>query len=73
VAVAFVVRRPGHYVTADDLMAFCRGSLAGFKVPWAIELVDSVPATTTGKLLRRELRAPAASLVASRTGSGDRA
>jgi fatty-acyl-CoA synthase len=72
VAVAFVVLRPGQQVTADDLAAFCKGSLAGFKVPWAIELVDSVPATTTGKLLRRDLRAPAASLVAARTGSGER-
>jgi O-succinylbenzoic acid--CoA ligase len=45
----------GEDVSADDLRAHCAASLAGFKVPKAFEIVDSVPRGPTGKLLRREL------------------
>jgi O-succinylbenzoic acid--CoA ligase len=52
--VALVVLR--EEVSADDLRAHCAAAVAGFKVPKAFEIVDSVPRGPTGKLLRRELR-----------------
>ena len=52
---AFVVRQPGATVTADELIAFCRETLAPFKVPKQIEFRDSLPKTLIGKVLRRQL------------------
>jgi acyl-CoA synthetase (AMP-forming)/AMP-acid ligase II len=45
-------------VTAEDLIAHCRGSLAGFKCPKRIEFVDELPRTATGKLQKFKLREP---------------
>ena len=51
---AFVVA--SEPVTPDDLIAFARGRLAAYKRPRAVELVDELPKTATGKILRRALR-----------------
>ena len=61
--LAFVVRAPGSGVTAEDLAAFARGSLARYKVPVRFEFVDALPRLVTGKILRRDLRARAQALV----------
>jgi len=46
-------------VTADDLIAHCRGRIAGFKVPRCIELrTEPLPKSAAGKILKRELREP---------------
>jgi acyl-CoA synthetase (AMP-forming)/AMP-acid ligase II len=46
-------------VTADDLVAQCRGRIAGFKVPKSIELrTEPLPKSAAGKILKRELRDP---------------
>jgi long-chain acyl-CoA synthetase len=55
--VALVVRRPGCAVDLDDLLAFARQRLAGYKLPRRVEFVDELPRTPTGKVLKRELRA----------------
>ncbi|QDX81124.1 long-chain-fatty-acid--CoA ligase [Denitratisoma sp. DHT3] len=55
----FVVRRsPG--LTAEDLIAHCRASLTGYKVPHQVEFREELPKTNVGKILRRALRAGAA-------------
>jgi len=56
VPVAYVVPRPGASVTPDDLLLFCRGRLARYKVPARVTLVDALPRNAAGKLLRRALR-----------------
>jgi long-chain acyl-CoA synthetase len=52
---AWVVLRSGEQVTSDELRAYCRKKLAGYKVPKHIEFTDSLPKTMVGKVLRREL------------------
>ncbi len=54
--VAFVVLRPGARATLEDLIAFARERLAGYKIPRSIEFVDALPRTPSGKVLKRELR-----------------
>lgn len=52
---AFVVRRdPG--LTAEALLAWARGRLAGFKRLHEVEFVEAIPKTASGKVLRRVLR-----------------
>ena len=53
---AVVVPRPGARPAPDDLIAFARGRLAGYKLPRSVELVDELPRTPSGKVLKRELR-----------------
>jgi acyl-CoA synthetase (AMP-forming)/AMP-acid ligase II len=57
VPVAFVVLRPGADVTADELVAHCRGQLARFKVPQDVRFLEALPRNPSGKVLKRELRA----------------
>ena len=56
---AFVLLNPGHAGTetlADELREAVRTRMAKHEVPRLIEFVDSLPMTTTGKIMRRELR-----------------
>jgi acyl-CoA synthetase (AMP-forming)/AMP-acid ligase II len=52
---AFVVRRPGAELTAEQVVAWCAAALAGYKVPATVEFRDTLPYTQTGKLLKQEL------------------
>jgi long-chain acyl-CoA synthetase len=52
---AWVVLKPGETLTADDIRNYCKENLASFKVPTMVEFRDSLPKTTVGKVLRREL------------------
>jgi acyl-CoA synthetase (AMP-forming)/AMP-acid ligase II len=56
--VAFVARRPGREPSRDELLAFCRERLAHYKCPTRVEWVQALPRNPSGKVLRRELRAP---------------
>ena len=51
----FVVRSDPS-VTEEDVEAWCREELTGYKIPKAIEFRDELPKTNVGKILRRELR-----------------
>jgi long-chain acyl-CoA synthetase len=53
---AYVSLRAGESATPEELIAFCRQELAAYKYPRRIEIVEDLPKTPTGKLLRRELR-----------------
>ena len=53
---AFVSLRSGASATEDELVAFCKERMAAYKYPRSVELVDELPKTVTGKILRRELR-----------------
>ena len=53
---AFVVLHAGKAATADELRAFAREHLAGFKVPSAVHFVDELPKTATGKIQKFVLR-----------------
>lgn len=53
---AWVVLRPGAAATEADLRAFCRQSLAPYKVPRHVEFRSDLPKTLAGKVLRRALR-----------------
>ena len=56
-AKAYVMLKPGSEVTAAQLVAHCRQLLAVYKVPRAIQFVDSVPMTASGKIMRWMLKA----------------
>ncbi|MFI5048071.1 MAG: long-chain fatty acid--CoA ligase [Acidimicrobiia bacterium] len=53
---AFVSLRPGSDASAEELIGFCRERLAAYKYPRMVEVIDELPKTATGKILRRELR-----------------
>ena len=55
---AVVVVREGASMTADEVVAFAKEHLAGYKVPRSVSFVDELPKTGSGKILKRELRAP---------------
>jgi fatty-acyl-CoA synthase len=53
--LAYVERKPGSTVGADELIAHCRAHLAGYKVPREIRFED-IPKTSTGKIQKFQLR-----------------
>ncbi|MDR7610024.1 MAG: o-succinylbenzoate--CoA ligase, partial [Armatimonadota bacterium] len=56
---AYVVLRPGAQATAEELIAFCREQLAHFKAPKAVEFLQELPKTATGKIQKFLLRSAA--------------
>ncbi len=55
---AVVVPRRGVDLDPDELLAWSRERLAGFKRPRSIDVVDALPRNPSGKILKKELRAP---------------
>ncbi|MCQ8188420.1 acyl-CoA synthetase [Streptomyces rugosispiralis] len=53
---AVVVAKPGHEVTAEEILTHCRARLAGFKVPKFVRFTEALPKNPSGKILKRELR-----------------
>ena len=57
-AKAVVVRKPDVEVTEDDIIAFARERLARFKCPTTVDWADILPRNPSGKVLKKDLRAP---------------
>jgi acyl-CoA synthetase (AMP-forming)/AMP-acid ligase II len=55
---ASVVRAPGSSLTSEEVTAFAREQLASYKVPRSVDFAAELPRTGSGKLLKRQLRAP---------------
>ena len=56
IAKAYIVLKPGETADEESIVAHCREHLAAYKVPRAIQFVEDVPKTSTGKIMRRELK-----------------
>jgi acyl-CoA synthetase (AMP-forming)/AMP-acid ligase II len=55
---AMVVRRPDTEVTEQELIDHCRERLAKFKCPTSVDWIDVLPRNPSGKVLKKDLRAP---------------
>ncbi len=56
VGVAHVVTSPGFVLTESEVIEFCRGRLANYKVPRAVEFHPALPRNAGGKVLKHQLR-----------------
>jgi long-chain acyl-CoA synthetase len=52
---AFLILNDGAAVTEDEIVAWAKEEMAGYKYPRMVEFVDALPMTSTGKILKREL------------------
>ncbi len=55
-AKAYIVPKVGAAPDADDIIKYCRAHLAAYKVPRAVQFVEDLPKTSSGKVMRRELK-----------------
>ena len=55
---AVVVANPDATVDQEELIAFARERLAGFKLPRSVDVVEELPRNPSGKILKKDLRAP---------------
>ena len=53
---AFVSLKDGHDANESELIEFCKERMAAYKYPRHVEIVDELPKTSSGKILRRDLR-----------------
>jgi fatty-acyl-CoA synthase len=56
VGKAVVVIKDGHSLNEEELIEFCRGKLAKYKIPRSTVFVEALPRTAAGKVLKRELQ-----------------
>jgi fatty-acyl-CoA synthase len=61
VGKAIIVIKAGHKLTSEEVIAFCSGKIARFKIPKTVEFADNLPRTAAGKVLKRQLRSQYAS------------
>jgi len=55
---AIVVRKAGVEVTEQDIISFCKERMAKFKCPTSVDWIDVLPRNPSGKILKKDLRAP---------------
>ena len=53
---AIIVPKENQVIDTDDITVLCKKNLAGYKVPKSIEIIASLPKTTSGKIAKRELK-----------------
>ena len=56
IAKAYIVLKAGANADADDVISYCRKHLAAYKVPREVQFVAALPTTSSGKILRRQLK-----------------
>ncbi|WGX97612.1 long-chain fatty acid--CoA ligase [Nocardioides sp. L-11A] len=52
---AFVILKPGASATPEEIVAWGKEQMAAYKYPRIVEIVEALPMTATGKILKREL------------------
>lgn len=55
---AVVALKPGQSVSEDEIIAFARSRIAGYKSPRSVDFIEALPRNPSGKILKRELREP---------------
>jgi long-chain acyl-CoA synthetase len=63
---AVVSLKPGHTATPEEITQFARSQMAAYKYPRVVEIVDDLPKTASGKIMRRLLKTGADAPVLSR-------
>jgi acyl-CoA synthetase (AMP-forming)/AMP-acid ligase II len=56
--MAFCAPKAGHEIEPDSVIAWARERIAGYKVPKTVEIIAALPRNASGKILRKDLRAP---------------
>ena len=56
IAKAYIVLKTGASSDADEIIGYCRKHLAAYKVPRDVQFVPALPTTSSGKIMRRELK-----------------
>lgn len=55
---ALVIAKPGQVIVEADVIAYCRERLAAYKVPKSVDVMDEFPLVPSGKVSKKDLRAP---------------
>ncbi|MBD2858876.1 long-chain-fatty-acid--CoA ligase [Spongiibacter sp. KMU-158] len=56
--LACLVLKPGQSIETEEMIEFLRGKLAGYKIPRQLKIYDVLPRNPSGKILKKDLRAP---------------
>lgn len=56
--MATIVLADGETLTEDEVIAFCRTKLGGYKIPRKVDFMDELPRNASGKVLKKDLREP---------------
>ena len=56
IAKAYIVLKQGASANAGEVIEYCRKHLAAYKVPREVQFVPALPTTSSGKIMRRELK-----------------
>lgn len=56
--LACVVLKPEQQLDEETMVDYCRDKLAGYKIPRQLQIMDALPRNPSGKILKKELRAP---------------
>jgi fatty-acyl-CoA synthase len=55
---AVCVPKPGAHIDPESVIGWARERIAGFKVPRSVDIIAALPRNASGKILRKDLRAP---------------
>ena len=55
---AIVVVKPDENPSVEDIIAYAKERIAGYKCPKSVDFIDALPRNPSGKILRKDLREP---------------